>query len=198
MAAEVEVPFETLIGDRPVRGRIDAVFDDAGDGMFDVVDWKTGAAARLGGGTARRRGPARRLPAGLGRAGRRPGGPGPRRLPLRPARPDRPPRRPARGGRARGADRGRPGRRPLRFSPPDGPSPRTGRGHFPASAAVPDVRSAMHSNRPPADCRGSGTQIPLDGLDLGREAIGDAGAQVGLEHQADPGAPGPRPRPPPA
>ncbi len=39
---EVEVPFETLIGDRLVRGRIDAVFDDAGDGMFDVVDWKTG------------------------------------------------------------------------------------------------------------------------------------------------------------
>ena len=39
---EVEVPFETLIGDRLVRGRIDAVFGDAGDGMFDVVDWKTG------------------------------------------------------------------------------------------------------------------------------------------------------------
>jgi DNA helicase-2/ATP-dependent DNA helicase PcrA len=38
----VEVPFETLIGDRLVRGRIDAVFDDAGDGTFDVVDWKTG------------------------------------------------------------------------------------------------------------------------------------------------------------
>ena len=39
---EVEVPFETLIGDRLVRGRIDAVFDDAGDGTYDVVDWKTG------------------------------------------------------------------------------------------------------------------------------------------------------------
>ena len=39
---EVEVPFETLIGDRLVRGRINAVFDDAGDGTFDVVDWKTG------------------------------------------------------------------------------------------------------------------------------------------------------------
>jgi DNA helicase-2/ATP-dependent DNA helicase PcrA len=38
---EVEVPFETLIGDRLVRGRIDAVFADAGAG-FDVVDWKTG------------------------------------------------------------------------------------------------------------------------------------------------------------
>jgi DNA helicase II / ATP-dependent DNA helicase PcrA len=39
---EVEVPFETLIGDRLVRGRIDAVFADARDGGFDVVDWKTG------------------------------------------------------------------------------------------------------------------------------------------------------------
>ncbi|MGP7999481.1 MAG: ATP-dependent helicase [Streptosporangiaceae bacterium] len=39
---EVEVPFETLIAGRPVRGRIDAVFADATDGRFDVVDWKTG------------------------------------------------------------------------------------------------------------------------------------------------------------
>jgi DNA helicase II / ATP-dependent DNA helicase PcrA len=39
---EVEVPFETLIGDRLVRGRIDAVFADAPGGGFDVVDWKTG------------------------------------------------------------------------------------------------------------------------------------------------------------
>ena len=39
---EVEVPFETLIGDRLVRGRIDAVFADAPEGGFDVVDWKTG------------------------------------------------------------------------------------------------------------------------------------------------------------
>src|SRR5580692_8960006 len=38
----VEVPFETLIGDRLIRGRIDAVFADAPDGSFDVVDWKTG------------------------------------------------------------------------------------------------------------------------------------------------------------
>ena len=44
--AEVEVPFETLIGDRLVRGRIDAVFADARDGIFDVVDWKTGRPAR--------------------------------------------------------------------------------------------------------------------------------------------------------
>ncbi len=44
--AEVEVPFETLIGDRLVRGRIDAVFADTRDGIFDVVDWKTGRPAR--------------------------------------------------------------------------------------------------------------------------------------------------------
>jgi DNA helicase-2/ATP-dependent DNA helicase PcrA len=42
----VEVPFETLVGDRLVRGRIDAVFADAGDGSFDVVDWKTGTPPR--------------------------------------------------------------------------------------------------------------------------------------------------------
>ena len=39
---EVEVPFETKVGDRLVRGRIDAVFADAPDGGYDVVDWKTG------------------------------------------------------------------------------------------------------------------------------------------------------------
>src|SRR5690348_14902411 len=38
----VEVPFETLIGGRLVRGRIDAVFADAPRGGYDVVDWKTG------------------------------------------------------------------------------------------------------------------------------------------------------------
>ena len=50
----VEVPFETLVGDRLVRGRIDAVFDRPGDrapdpaidGGFDVVDWKTGTPPR--------------------------------------------------------------------------------------------------------------------------------------------------------
>jgi DNA helicase II / ATP-dependent DNA helicase PcrA len=40
--SDVEVPFETLVRDRLVRGRIDAVFADAADGRFDVVDWKTG------------------------------------------------------------------------------------------------------------------------------------------------------------
>jgi DNA helicase II / ATP-dependent DNA helicase PcrA len=37
---EVEVPFETQVGDRMVRGRIDAVFADQSG--YDVVDWKTG------------------------------------------------------------------------------------------------------------------------------------------------------------
>jgi DNA helicase II / ATP-dependent DNA helicase PcrA len=44
--SEVEVPFETLIGGRLVRGRIDAVFADSPDGGFDVVDWKTGRQPR--------------------------------------------------------------------------------------------------------------------------------------------------------
>jgi ATP-dependent DNA helicase UvrD/PcrA len=39
--ADVEVPFETLVAGRAVRGRIDAVFADGGGG-YDVVDWKTG------------------------------------------------------------------------------------------------------------------------------------------------------------
>jgi DNA helicase-2/ATP-dependent DNA helicase PcrA len=43
---EVEVPFETLIAGRAVRGRIDAVFGDAPAGGFDVVDWKTGQPPR--------------------------------------------------------------------------------------------------------------------------------------------------------
>lgn len=38
----VEVPFEMVIGDTLVRGRIDAVFSDT-DGGVTVVDWKTGA-----------------------------------------------------------------------------------------------------------------------------------------------------------
>ncbi len=39
--AFVEVPVETRVGDVVVRGRIDAVFQDA-DGGWDLVDWKTG------------------------------------------------------------------------------------------------------------------------------------------------------------
>jgi DNA helicase II / ATP-dependent DNA helicase PcrA len=38
---EVEVPFELVVDDIVVRGRMDAVFRDA-DGGFTVVDWKTG------------------------------------------------------------------------------------------------------------------------------------------------------------
>jgi DNA helicase-2/ATP-dependent DNA helicase PcrA len=38
---DVEVPFEMVIGDRLVRGRMDAVFRTAGG--HEVVDWKTGA-----------------------------------------------------------------------------------------------------------------------------------------------------------
>ncbi|QFG25034.1 ATP-dependent DNA helicase [Actinomadura sp. WMMB 499] len=38
---DIEVPFETIIGDRLVRGRMDAVFRSPGGG-FEVVDWKTG------------------------------------------------------------------------------------------------------------------------------------------------------------
>ncbi|GAA1758428.1 UvrD-helicase domain-containing protein [Streptomonospora arabica] len=39
---DVEVPFETIVGDRLVRGRMDAVFHDEDSGTYDVVDWKTG------------------------------------------------------------------------------------------------------------------------------------------------------------
>jgi DNA helicase-2/ATP-dependent DNA helicase PcrA len=45
--AAVEVPFETLVAGRLVRGRIDAVFrTGSGDGGYDVVDWKTGKPPR--------------------------------------------------------------------------------------------------------------------------------------------------------
>jgi DNA helicase II / ATP-dependent DNA helicase PcrA len=46
--AGVEMPFETRVGDRLVRGRIDAIFADAAGGGFDVVDWKTGRPPRPG------------------------------------------------------------------------------------------------------------------------------------------------------
>ncbi|SDM17390.1 DNA helicase-2 / ATP-dependent DNA helicase PcrA [Nonomuraea maritima] len=38
---DLEVPFETMIADRLVRGRMDAVFERPGGG-YEVVDWKTG------------------------------------------------------------------------------------------------------------------------------------------------------------
>ena len=43
LAAGSEVPFETVVAGWPVRGRIDAVFGDAPEGGYDVVDWKTGS-----------------------------------------------------------------------------------------------------------------------------------------------------------
>ncbi|MCG5216625.1 UvrD-helicase domain-containing protein [Streptosporangium soli] len=42
---DLEVPFETMIADRLVRGRMDAVFR-APDGGYEVVDWKTGERPR--------------------------------------------------------------------------------------------------------------------------------------------------------
>jgi DNA helicase-2/ATP-dependent DNA helicase PcrA len=42
------MPFETKVGDRLVRGRIDAIFADDPRGGFDVVDWKTGRPPRPG------------------------------------------------------------------------------------------------------------------------------------------------------
>lgn len=38
---DIEVTFETVLGDRVLRGRMDAVFA-APDGGYEVVDWKTG------------------------------------------------------------------------------------------------------------------------------------------------------------
>jgi DNA helicase-2/ATP-dependent DNA helicase PcrA len=40
--AEVEFPFDIVVDGLLLRGRCDAVFTDADDGMVDVVDWKTG------------------------------------------------------------------------------------------------------------------------------------------------------------
>ncbi|MBB5133872.1 DNA helicase-2/ATP-dependent DNA helicase PcrA [Thermocatellispora tengchongensis] len=42
---DMEVPFETVIADRVVRGRMDAVFATP-DGAYEVVDWKTGEPPR--------------------------------------------------------------------------------------------------------------------------------------------------------
>ncbi|GAC47435.1 ATP-dependent helicase [Gordonia aichiensis] len=53
--SEVEVPFETVIGDTVIRGRIDAVFAEP-DGSWVVVDWKTGAVPGGRGGGDRQSG----------------------------------------------------------------------------------------------------------------------------------------------
>ncbi|MBV9446159.1 MAG: ATP-dependent helicase [Streptosporangiaceae bacterium] len=49
--AAVEVPFETLVAGRLVRGRIDAVFRTGSEPgqQYDVVDWKTGRPPRSAG-----------------------------------------------------------------------------------------------------------------------------------------------------
>ena len=67
-------------------------------GHFDVIDWKTGRKP-TGADADRGRGAARRVPAGLGRAGRRAGGAGRGRRSTTCATRDRPPGRPARRGR---------------------------------------------------------------------------------------------------
>jgi DNA helicase-2/ATP-dependent DNA helicase PcrA len=41
--AEIEFPFDLVVDGLVLRGRCDAVFTDAADGLVDVVDWKTGA-----------------------------------------------------------------------------------------------------------------------------------------------------------
>ncbi len=94
---EVEVPFDMLIGDRQIRGRIDAVFADT-DGSFDVVDWKTGQPPRS---RPEREAVAVQLAAyrlAWSALAGIPLGAGQRRVLLRPPRPDRPPRRPPRRG----------------------------------------------------------------------------------------------------
>ena len=105
----VEVPFETLVGDRPVRGRIDAVFADAPGGGYDVVDWKTGQPPRS---EAERHAVSVQLAAyrlawaalaGVA-VGGSPGG-----VLLRRPRPDGPSRRPARRGGPGRPDRADPG-----------------------------------------------------------------------------------------
>ncbi len=112
---DLEVPFETMIADRLVRGRMDAVFE-LPDGRYEVVDWKTGEppkgkAARVGVGAARG------LPPGLVAArGRAPGERG-RGLPLRAREPDRAAGGPARRRRPGGTHRGRPHPPPARRPP---------------------------------------------------------------------------------
>ena len=106
---EVEVPFETVIDGIAVRGRMDAVYADAGrrlDGRR--LEDRRAARSRPPGGAERA---ARRVPAGVGRAGRMPAGAGAGGVPLRAPRRDAAPRRPARRRRPARVARGRPGGR---------------------------------------------------------------------------------------
>ncbi len=50
--AEVELPFDMVVDGLLLRGRCDAVFTDAPDGLVDVVDWKTGPPRTGAEGTA--------------------------------------------------------------------------------------------------------------------------------------------------
>ena len=105
----VEVPFETLVGDRPIRGRIDAVFADAPGGGYDVVDWKTGQPPRS---EAERYAVSVQLAAyrlAWAALAERAGGGGPGGVLLRRPRPDGPSRRPARRGGPGRPDRADPG-----------------------------------------------------------------------------------------
>jgi len=43
----VEAPFAVVVAGRVVNGRIDAVFQDAATGRYDVIDWKTGSAQHV-------------------------------------------------------------------------------------------------------------------------------------------------------
>ena len=104
---DVEVPFDMVIGDTVVRGRIDAVFEDA-DGAT-VVDWKTGEPPGTPRGTTARRRSARGLPVGMGGAAGRARRLGSCGVSLRAVRADRHSRLAAGGrgsGRTAGATRG--------------------------------------------------------------------------------------------
>ena len=99
--AEVEVPFETLIGDRLVRGRIDAVFADAPAAAS--TSW-TGRPAGRPQSAAEQQAVAVQLAAyrlAWAALAGVPREPGPGRVLLRAARPHGAPRRPARRRRAR-------------------------------------------------------------------------------------------------
>ena len=104
---DVEVPFDMMIGDTVVRGRIDAVFADS-DGGFTVVDWKTGDPPIVPGNVAAQRDSARHLPTGLGGHPTGSSLVGARGVPLRVQRPHGHPAIAARPGRAGPTARGGP------------------------------------------------------------------------------------------
>ena len=198
---EVEVPFDTRIGDRQIRGRIDAVFADP-DGGYDVVDWKTGQLPRT---------QAERDAVAVQLAAYRLAWSALADVPLdkvraafyyvrhdRTVRPAdlldadglRDLHRPGPGG---GLDR--PGSAAwLASRVLTGPGwRRAGPGRAGGGlGGVAGLRGGTAGSPPggrDADLV-SGLQVALDRLDLGGHRVGDAGPDVGLEHQADPGRPG--------